>query len=193
MDKKTQLIQTAFQLFYTQGIHAVGINRVLKESGVAKKTLYQHFDSKEQLIEASIRYRDKIYLDWLKRRLSGAGTGRDAVARLFDALDDWFNNRVPELADFRGCFFINASAEYGDPQSPIHQACARHKESLLGLIQESLKPLGLTEPRRRELAQSLLFLKEGATALAQLQGNTRAALEAKAAALSLLENNAVEG
>jgi len=186
MDKKTQLIQTAFQLFYTQGIHAVGINRVLRESGVAKKTLYQHFESKEQLIEATIRYRDRIYLDWLSQRLSGATKCEDLVVRLFDALDDWINNRVPELADFRGCFFVNASAEYGDPKHSIHKICAQHKERIGALIQKALEQLRSPEPKPRELAQSLLFLKEGATVLAHLQGNTRAAQEAKAAALRLL-------
>lgn len=188
MDKKTQLIQTAFQLFYTRGIHAVGINQVLKESGVAKKTLYQHFDSKEQLIEATIRYRDRIYLDWLSQQLSGATEREDVVIQLFDALDDWINNRVPELADFRGCFFINASAEYGDPEHPIHKICAQHKERILALIQQALGRLRLPEPKARELAQSLLFLKEGATVLAHLQGNARAAREAKAAALNLLNS-----
>ena len=61
MDKKEQLVATAFNLFYKYGIHAVGINRVLEESGIAKKTLYNHFSSKEDLIAATVEYCDQQY------------------------------------------------------------------------------------------------------------------------------------
>ena len=64
MDKRQQLINTAFRLFYQNGIHAVGINQILKESGIAKKTLYHHFASKEQLLLAVLEYRDQIFLQW---------------------------------------------------------------------------------------------------------------------------------
>lgn len=61
MDKKEQLITTAFQLFYRHGVHAVGINRVLAESGVAKKTLYNHFPGKDDLVAATIDHCDRRY------------------------------------------------------------------------------------------------------------------------------------
>jgi len=59
VDKREHLIRVAFDLFYREGVHAVGINRVLAESGVAKKTLYHHFASKDDLVAATVAYRDQ--------------------------------------------------------------------------------------------------------------------------------------
>ncbi len=63
MERREQLVSVAFDLFYRYGVHAVGINRVLAESGVAKKTLYNHFPSKEDLVAATVDYRDRQHLD----------------------------------------------------------------------------------------------------------------------------------
>ena len=65
-DKRTQLIDTALQLFYLQGIHAIGINEILATSGIAKKTLYNHFASKEALIQACVIERDKRFMHGLR-------------------------------------------------------------------------------------------------------------------------------
>jgi AcrR family transcriptional regulator len=61
--KPDLLIHAAFKLFYQHGIHAVGINLILSETGVAKKTLYHHFSSKDDLVEAVLIYRDQIFMD----------------------------------------------------------------------------------------------------------------------------------
>lgn len=180
MDKRELLVRTAFKLFYSQGIHAVGINLVLKESGVAKKTLYHHFQGKDQLVEAAIRYRDRTYLDWLTSRLNAVPPGKAALLELFDALDDWFHSRAPDIDHFRGCFFINASAEYGDRDNAIHQACAEHKAKVTGLIRGHVETLSLTGEQAEYLTRLIVLLKEGAISLAHVQGNLDAAQEAKA-------------
>lgn len=180
MDKRDLLVRTAFKLFYTQGIHAVGINLVLQESGVAKKTLYHHFPSKDHLVEATVRFRDEAYHHWLTGRLGAVAAGRPALLELFSALDDWFNGRAGEIDVFRGCFFINASAEFGDRDNAIHEACAEHKAKIVALIQSHVALLALPAGQARELTDLVTLLKEGAISMAHVQGNLDAALQAKA-------------
>jgi len=92
-DKRSQLIDTALQLFYKQGIHAVGINEVLASSGIAKRTLYHHFSSKEQLIQACIVERDKRFMTWFTSRCPEKNSATLFIEQVFNALDDWVNNR----------------------------------------------------------------------------------------------------
>lgn len=179
MDKQELLVRTAFKLFYTQGIHAVGVNLVLSESGIAKKTLYHHFPSKEHLVEAAVRYRDRNYQAWLISRLECVSVGKSALLELFNALDDWFHSRVPDIDHFHGCFFINASAEYGDRDNAIHRACAEHKAGITKLIQEHVDKLSLPEGIKKEIRNLVVLLKEGAISTAHVGGNLDAALEAK--------------
>ncbi|MBH8580178.1 TetR/AcrR family transcriptional regulator [Bisbaumannia pacifica] len=186
MDKQEQLVRTAFRLFYARGIHAVGVNLVLAESGIAKKTLYHHFPSKEHLVEATIRYRDGSYRAWLRSRLDRVSVGKPALLELFDALDDWFHGRVAELEPFHGCFFINASAEFGDHDSAIHRACAEHKAGITALIRTQVDALPLPEGRKEEVTRLVVLLKEGAISVAHVQGNLEAAAEARELVSSIL-------
>lgn len=186
MAKQQLLVQRAFELFYTQGIHAVGINAVLAASGVAKKTLYHHFASKEALVEATVHYRDDAYLTWLTARMVAVAPGRAALLELFDALDDWFHSRATALATFHGCYFINASAEYSAHDHPVHQACAAHKAKVNALIAEHAACLELSSAQARSLIDGIVLLKEGAISLAHVQGQRNAAQLAKQQLVALL-------
>ncbi|MFJ5537588.1 TetR/AcrR family transcriptional regulator [Vreelandella titanicae] len=192
MDKRELLVRAAFKLFYTRGIHAVGVNLVLAESGIAKRTLYHHFPSKDHLVEAAVRHRDHSYRAWLMSRLDHVPAGKPALLELFNALNDWFHSRVPEIGHFNGCFFINASAEFGDRGSAIHRACAEHKAGVTGLIRKHVDKLSLPEGITIEIINLVVLLKEGAISTAHVQGNLEAALEAKAILESILNNYADE-
>lgn len=185
MDKRQQLIEQAFFLFYTQGIHAVGINQILAQAKVAKKTLYSYFESKEALLEAVLAYRDERFLVWLDTSMQSVKPGKPALLAMFDALDDWFNDRVPTLTSFCGCFFINTCSEYGDPQSNIYKLCQQHKYRVRELIEQQVKQLNLSEGVNT-LTDSLALLKEGAIVTAQLQADKAAAIKAKLVAEQLL-------
>lgn len=174
MDKRQQLINTAFRLFYQNGIHAVGINQILKESGIAKKTLYHHFASKEQLLLAVLEYRDQIFLQWFSGYIQRAEPGLPALEAIFDALDDWFNNRAEELMNFQGCFFINTCAEFGDISHQAHQLCAQHKKRIEELVREQVDHLPITSGHK-ELTETICQLKEGAIVQAHIQGDLGAA------------------
>ena len=183
MTKPDLLIHTAFKLFYQHGIHAVGINLILQESGVAKKTLYHHFSSKETLLEAVLIYRDQVFMDWLISRMMAAGEGKTAVLGLFDALDDWFHDKVDVLLPFNGCFFAKANGEFSD--HAVNELCQRHKQNITSFIQANL--IGCSSVlSSADLAQSISVLKEGAIAQAYVAGDLDAAKRAKAMAVALL-------
>lgn len=186
MSRRQKLIDTAFELFYEHGINAVGINQVLETSGVAKQTLYNHFDSKESLVSAVVQARDEAYMNWFAGRLEAAPRGKEALLAVFDAVDDWTNDRVQSLYSFHGCFFINTCGEFGSVEHPIHQQCANHKRSVLELIRQHAS-LAATSPASAErLANGIYMLKEGATVKAHVEGDRKAALKAKETAKDLL-------
>ncbi|MGI0116055.1 TetR/AcrR family transcriptional regulator [Zooshikella sp. RANM57] len=187
MNKREKLIQTAFELFYRHGIHAVGINQILKESGIAKKTLYSYFESKEQLVCEVVSYRDQIFIGWLNTRLNEVEQGLPAIEALFDALDDWFNSRVDVLMDFRGCFFINACAEFCDHE--INRRCLAHKEKVSHLIEQHVRQLNISNDNVETVTEELCFLKEGAITQAYVLGDLDAAKKAKKIALKLIPKN----
>jgi len=123
---------------------------------------------------------------WLDTSMKSVKPGKAALLALFDALDDWFNNRVPTLTNFHGCFFINTSSEYADPASKIYQQCQQHKLRVRKLIECQVMQLHAEQAVER-LTDSLALLKEGAIVTAQVQGDHQAAIKAKLLAERLLE------
>lgn len=164
-DKRQLLLDTALSLFYENGINSVGINQILQVSGVAKKTLYNHFESKTALVLAVLKQRSEVLLNWLESRLAAAETDRQLVVFLFAALDDWFSNKVPELGDFRGCFFINSSAEFSDPNSEISIYCQQHKHEVRELV------AGYLPKTQQDFLDSVCILMEGAISTAYVSGD----------------------
>lgn len=188
MSKKRQLlIETALDLFYRHGINSIGINEILKVSGVAKRTLYIHFDSKEALVLATLEHRHAIFCRWLEESISGAATHQALINALFQALERWFDSAEPQLGDFRGCFFINTSAEFSDFNSEISRYCAKHKQEVRDIIHRQMineNPL---------LLDAICLLKEGAITTAYMTGSGREACEKSIQVLNtLLQNEAVD-
>lgn len=157
--KKQLLIDTALTLFYKNGVNSVGINEILTVSGIAKKTLYRYFESKEALILAVLEQRHQIFMTWLEEQIKESKTEQETITALFNALARWFSNEDTTLGDFRGCFFINTSAEFSELSSSIDsditQYCQAHKEQVHQLI-TSYMPT--SEPL---LIDAICLLKEG--------------------------------
>ncbi len=171
-DKREQLIQTALMLFYQHGIRAIGINEVLKQSGIAKKTLYHHFSSKDELVLAALQYRDTIFLDWLRHEVTHLRPGIEALQGLFHALDRWFHDDVPALQPFRGCFFINTAVEYRDDTPTLAAYCQAHKAKVRSIVRHCLTD---EQARQTDLLDTVCLLKEGAIVTAQVNGDMNAA------------------
>ena len=187
--KKLLLIKTALQLFYSNGINSVGINEIVKESGVAKKTLYHHFSSKEQLVLATLKYRDHLFCQWLESILNSKQTGKESILALFYGLDNWFNNRVAGLDEFKGCYFINTAAEYGDPNSLARRSCKEHKHKISLLIKEKVSMFINKTDECEVVANTISLLKEGAIVSASVEGNIDAALKCLPTVLRIINED----
>lgn len=187
-DKRSQLIDTALQLFYQQGIHAIGINEILATSGIAKKTLYNHFESKDALIQACVLKRDQRFMQWFEQQCCNADSTSAFIEKLFNGLDDWINNRASQIGHFNGCFFVNTAAEYGDTESETYKLCLQHKLNIKQFIEHQLT-LNIDDSSKITRCTDLLLqLKEGVINCAYVMGDKEAALKAKALALSFIKN-----
>ncbi|RKE20376.1 TetR/AcrR family transcriptional regulator [Streptomyces sp. TLI_171] len=177
---RARLLDTAEQLFYAEGIRAVGVERILAESGVGRASFYRHFPGKDELVVAVLTRRDQNWRDWLAARVAEHG-GRPL--NLFDALAERFAR-----ADFRGCAFINTMVETADPDSPAHQVAAAHKREVTRYVAGLLEADGRPAADAADLARRLVLLMDGAIVTALREGGTAPAAEARDVAAALLTN-----
>lgn len=179
-DKRQLVLETALTLFHAHGYHAVGIDRVLAESGVAKMTMYKYFPSKNALIEAVLSERDLRF----RRSLLEFVNGVDDPTEKFRALFLWHHRWFKE-ASFNGCMFINAVAEFPEINNSIRQASIKHKALIQDFIESILNLVLATEISQR-LSGQFTQLLDGATIAAQVAGDRMAALLAWRSAVGLL-------
>jgi AcrR family transcriptional regulator len=178
---KERLIETALKLFHRDGFHATGIDKILAQANVSKMTLYKHFGSKEDLILAVMEVRDQRFRQWLaERTLIAAPNPQQRLLMVFDALAEWF-----EGDDFYGCLFINASAEYGNPQDKIYQSAIRHKQLVTQWLIDLTREASATNPQA--LALQLMMIMEGAIVTRQAANDKNAAAIAKDLAKKIVE------
>jgi len=169
-------------VLYREGFTATGMDKLARETGVSKMTMYKHFRSKEDLIVAALRLRDDEFFSAFTRRVEETDpTPKGRLLVVFDALGDWINGR-----DFFSCMFIKATSEYQDPDHPIHIASANHKRRVLGFIQGLAKDAGAKNPKL--LARQLFMLTEGEIVTAFILGKSGVGADAKAAAKVLIES-----
>lgn len=174
--KREELVQKALESFYRGGFHAIGMDRLAKETGVSKTAIYKHFRSKDDLILATLRLRDEQFRNWLIRRIEAlADNPRDRLLAIFDALGEWFAE-----PGFKSCMFIKASSEFQQRGEPIHTMSAEHKHLLARYFAELAGAAGARDPEA--LARKLLVIKEGAIVLAHLHDPKVVARDAKALA-----------
>ena len=178
---RERLIETAISLFSRHGFHATGVDRIVAVAKVAKKTLYAHFPSKEDLIIAALSRKRAAFADkFLPSVLATSDNPRERLLSLFELAKSWFAD-----ADFYGCIFVNAAVEYSEPGHPIN-ACAREFKTLLrGFALEQAQAGGAADPEA--LADQIALLFEGATTVAQVSARPDAATTAKAIAVQLVD------
>ncbi|MBN2525139.1 MAG: TetR/AcrR family transcriptional regulator [Deltaproteobacteria bacterium] len=179
--KREQLVATALKLFYRDGIHSTGIDKVLKESGVAKMTLYNHFKSKEELVAATLELQDLKFNGIVATEIKKHIKPLKKILAIFDALDVWFHGE-----SYRGCYFINTVAEMGMRKGPLLYHCQKHKKDLSDLVNALLNDASVRNAAT--LVKQISILVEGAIVQSQVMGDLNAAMDAKAAAKILLNN-----
>ncbi|MFJ9635696.1 TetR/AcrR family transcriptional regulator [Streptomyces sp. NPDC101178] len=178
-----KILETASRLFYEQGIRAVGVELIAEEAGVTKKTLYDRFGSKEDLILAYLRARDGLWRSTLVKHVNDSGgSAADKLLSTFDALRDWMSERNP-----RGCAFVNAYVELPEDH-PGQQIARDQKAWLLSYLEDLAAEVGVADPE--SLAGRLLILHEGACIANSMRSVSRAAERAKEMAELLVEQAA---
>jgi len=178
--KREKLIDVAADLFNRRGYHGAGIDQIIAESGIAKTTLYRHFDTKVDLIVAVLQRVDQKYRNELREYVDKvARQPEDKLLATFDFLDTWF--RKPT---FYGCYFVAATAEYGERPNPIAHESAMHKRLVLAYFEELARAAGLENPS--QVAGEINLLHEGATSVAHVMNDSDAANKAKVAAAKII-------
>lgn len=178
---RQQILKTASELFYKKGIHHVGINEVISVSGVAKRTLYRWFASKDELIEAVMKYRATQWLSWFEEAVSRQGaSAKERLLATFDVLYGWYAD--PE---FRGCPFINAVLEIADASHPAHEVSVNVRESIRAYVMRLASEAGLQNPDY--FSQQYLLLIGGASLMATIEGNPSGANFARDALATLID------
>jgi AcrR family transcriptional regulator len=179
------LLDAAARLFYAHGVASTGIDTITSEAGVAKKSLYNNFASKAELVAAYLEARHAEWLGLYRSRLADAGNPRDRVLAIFDAYLDHANSAYSH--GFRGCGLLNAAAEL-PAGAPGRLAVQHHKEEVEDLLAEHVAGLLPGEEQRAaNLARHLSFLLEGAMARAGLEGKDDRLKDARAIAVRMLE------
>jgi AcrR family transcriptional regulator len=176
------LLQAVGELTYARGITATGVDAIADRAGVTKRTLYQHFASKDELVAASLTARDEPAVIAMRsgalRR--AAKTGEPPILCLFDQIE-----RALAGPAAAGCAFLNASLELGQPEHPASRAAEHHLRARETLVAELLLASGIDAP---ELTAEITILLDGAFAVGGTRRDPGAAARAKRAAAKLLDH-----
>ena len=150
---KDRILATASKLFYKNGVHAVGVDLVVAESGIAKTSLYRHFGNKDALVAAFLEAEDADF--WRQWDAIAQRHSNDPEGEL-EAYLDWMDIRL-RRPGYRGCPQLNVVAELADPKHPAHHIATGHKERMCGRLTEIAKRLNLPRPKRVGAQLALAF------------------------------------
>jgi len=176
---RERVLAAAAELFYRDGVRATGVDAVIAAAGVAKRSFYKHFPSKDDLVVAWLQRTSTDWLAWLRAGLARRRGGpRERLLAVFDLLDEWMAQ-----PGFRGCPFLNSAHELADLRHPARAVVRQHTAQVEGILRELAGELRPADADA--LAAELLLLFEGAIVAAVVRGG-RPAREARNAAARLL-------
>ncbi len=180
-----KLLNAARVLFYNHGVNGTGIDAIIKRAGVAKKSLYNNFASKDELVATYLRVRHDEWLSLYESRVASAITPRDRVLAVFAAYED--HAEFAYENGFRGCGLLNAAAEL-PAGSPGRQAVREHKEQVEAILTAHLSDFpGADAGAAGEMARHFAFLLEGSISRAGLEGRSDCVTQAAAMAAKMME------
>jgi len=139
---RERILDASYDLFSRQGVQAVGIDAIITRSGVARQTLYRHFDSKQDLVLAFLERREERWTkEWLQGEVKRRATDpRERLLAIFDVFDAWFRRD-----DFEGCSFINVMLEMADPADPIHRAGTAYLAGIRNFLEGLAREAGIAD------------------------------------------------
>ncbi|MEM0910406.1 MAG: TetR/AcrR family transcriptional regulator [Pseudomonadota bacterium] len=180
VSKREVVIDAAIRLFKQNGVKATSVDEVINEANVSKKTLYNHFNTKDELVLAALRKDDEIGRNALMKHVGQSSN--DIVSQIlsiFDFYDAWFNSDA-----FNGCFFIRTAAELKQESNVAQGVCADHKRLIQDYIEKLLRAADINNAEL--VAERINILLEGATVYAQVMSDKTAAKKAKSMAIDYL-------
>lgn len=154
-EARQRLLDTASRLFYAEGLHSVGVDRIIAEASVTRATMYRHFRSKDDLVVEYLNGADQAVRQQVEAARSQQSTADDALRAVGLSITDGI--RSP---GFRGCAFLNAAAEYPDPEHPVHRAVLAHRAWFLATVTELLADTG--KPDSEPAGRHFVMLRDGA-------------------------------
>ncbi|MDB5803604.1 MAG: Transcriptional regulator, TetR family protein [Betaproteobacteria bacterium] len=179
LSARKRLLAAAEELFYEEGVHNVGIERVIERAGVAKASLYGNFKGKDDLVRAYLLQRREARQGRIQARLAQVEQPRDKVLAIFDLLAEIFAEH-----DYRGCAFMRAAAEMPTGSSG-REVCDVARKWTRALFIDLARQSGAAQPEA--LGHQLHLLYDGAAVSAQMDRDPQAALAARAVAAHMLD------
>ncbi|GAA3515011.1 TetR/AcrR family transcriptional regulator [Aeromicrobium panaciterrae] len=162
-EARDRLLAAAGEIFYREGIHAVGVDRLVSEGGVTRATFYRHFPSKDDLVRAYIEREDAALRALLEAGATQASTPEEALELVIQGIST-------DIAQHhtRGCPFINAAAEFPDSKHPVRVAVKAHREWFESTLVDLLTDAGVDDPAAT--GHALVLLRDAALVGAYLDG-----------------------
>jgi AcrR family transcriptional regulator len=180
---KARILDAADDLFYNEGIHAVGIDRVIARAGVAKGSLYYSFTGKDDLVREYLTHRHGMWAERISAGIEAHTDPRDRILAVYDVLGALFAQ-----PDYRGCAFVNATAEAA-PDSVEAEAASVFRAWVNDLFLGLATDAGAADPK--QLAQTLVLLYDGAVATSQMDHTSTPALTARHTAELVLDSTGI--
>lgn len=177
--KRDNLLDVAERLFYEHGFRGVGLKQIIKEANIATMTLYNHFDSKERLVEAVLKQRERRYWSYLDSRVDSKADSPFILA--VEAHAAWLKDY-----SYHGCMFLRAIEDYSGTDNEIEEIARGHKEKLFTYFENLAKAQGKDE--WKDLASQFTLLLEGTTSMTTLIGSERATEHSIAMARMLIRS-----
>ena len=180
---RERILDSAYELFSTRGVRAVGVDDVVMRAAVAKATLYRHFPSKGALVLAFLERREEVWtrgwIDGEVRRHAATAQGR--LLAIFDLFDEWFHRD-----DFEGCSFVNLLLESTNRDSPVARSCVSQLGRIRDVLREFAADAGLRDVDN--FAHAFQILMQGAIVHAE-GGDADAARRAQSMARDLIDKH----
>ncbi|HEX7301916.1 MAG TPA: TetR/AcrR family transcriptional regulator [Lentzea sp.] len=156
-EARTRLLTTASRIFYAEGLHSVGIDRIVAEAKVTRATLYRHFASKDELVVAYLQTVAGMERDQVEQALATGPSAPDVLRAVAASIATGIGS-----PGFRGCAFLNAAAEYPDPAHPVLRTVLEHREWFLRTVTGLFA--GIDEPSASSAGRHFVMLRDGAMA-----------------------------
>lgn len=156
-EARLRLLSTAVRVFYAEGIHSVGVDRIVAEAQVTRATFYRHFPSKETLVVAYLNEADQAIHGQADAAVAAGLPAADTVRALSESIAQGIQS-----PGFRGCAFLNAVAEYPEPDHPVHLAVLAHRAWFLDTVTALFAEI--REETAEASARHFVMMRDGAMA-----------------------------